>query len=222
MFSNWQGSPFTHDELAAAAEATRDYTVGGHDRSALFAVIYDINLSAQNDGRATLDGAPDLPADKSTLRPDELAARLMLSSEDYVLDADALDHLDDVFSVVSTARTVCIVLAVIALFGCVLIAATKGRASAGKTIMASPVIVLLLFAALALWVVIDFNSFFTALHSLFFTEGTWTFSADSLLIRMYPQGFWVGMGVIWLATTAASCIICLILGRLIKGKRAHG
>ena len=219
MFSNWQGSPFTHDEITEAAEATRDYTVGSHDEAALFAVIYDINEDAQKAGRATLSGAPDLPADGSMPRFDELAARLMLADDAYVLPSDALSHLDDVFTVVRTARTVLIVLAVVALVGCVTIASTRGRIQAGKTIMASPGVVLVLFAGLALWAALDFDGFFAFIHSLFFTAGTWTFSADSLLIRMYPEGFWTGMAVVWLATTTVACIVCLILGRLVKGKQ---
>ena len=87
-----------------------------------------------------------------------------------------------------------------------------GRKSLGGVLMASGAAVIAVFALLALWVTIDFNGFFAAFHSLFFSAGTWTFSYDSLLICMYPPDFWISMGAVWLVTTLAGCLICLIIG----------
>ncbi|MFR4805136.1 MAG: DUF1461 domain-containing protein [Eggerthellaceae bacterium] len=86
--------------------------------------------------------------------------------------------------------------------------------------MASGAAVIAVFALLALWVMIDFNGFFAAFHSLFFSAGTWTFSYDSLLICMYPPDFWISMGAVWLVTTLAGCLICLIIGRLLRKRSA--
>ncbi|MCL2826689.1 MAG: DUF1461 domain-containing protein [Eggerthellaceae bacterium] len=218
LFSNWQGSPFTHDELVKAAQATLDYTVGSNDRAKLFPVIYDINMSAKANGRATNAGAPDLP-DGGMPATDELAARFSLAGESYVLTNDALSHLDDVYRVISTARIVLIVLAVVGLAGLVVVGITRGRRHVGIVVIVASIVVLALFIALAGWIIVDFDGFFTALHSLFFTAGTWEFSADSLLIRMYPENFWVGMGAIWLATSILACVVGIILGRLIKGRK---
>ena len=57
----------------------------------------------------------------------------------------------------------------------------------------SAVFVLLAAAA----AVLDFSAFFTAFHGLFFEAGTWTFPYDSLLIRLFPESFWVAAGVGW-------------------------
>lgn len=43
----------------------------------------------------------------------------------------------------------------------------------------------------------DFEWFFTAFHGLFFSTGTWLFSSDSMLIRLFPERFWVVGGVVW-------------------------
>ena len=104
--------------------------------------------------------------------PDELAA----APEEYTLPADALSHLDDVYHGV-------------------------GRRALGGVAQAAGIAVVAVFALLAAWVVVDFNGFFAAFHSLFFANGTWTFSYDSLLITMYPPEFWIGMGAVWLAAT---------------------
>lgn len=173
--SKWEESGLTHDEMVKAAETTRDYTVGSHNRSSV--EVYE------------------------------------------ALDADVLDHLDDVFNVVSTAQTMIIGVSAFGIVGCILIGLGMGRRALGKTLLAAPGVIMVLFVALALWVVIDFNSFFTFLHSLFFVEGTWTFSYDSLLIRMYPTEFWVGMGGVWFACTFLSSALCLILGTMIKGRK---
>ena len=62
----------------------------------------------------------------------------------------------------------------------------------------SAVFVLLAAAA----AVLDFSAFFTAFHGLFFEAGTWTFPYDSLLIRLFPESFWVAAGVGWAAARA--------------------
>ena len=74
-----------------------------------------------------------------------------------------------------------------------------GRRALGGVAQAAGIAVVAVFALLAAWVVVDFNGFFAAFHSLFFANGTWTFSYDSLLITMYPPEFWIGMGAVWLA-----------------------
>lgn len=61
-------------------------------------------------------------------------------------------------------------------------------------------------------VAIDFEGLFAVFHSLFFAQGSWVFSADSLLITMYPEPFWIGMGAIWLATTIAVSAVSAIAG----------
>lgn len=221
MFSRWDGSAFTQEELVKAAEVTRDYTVGSHDRNAVYHMLYEINRSSQEAGRssAPLAGAPDLFLDSPEPNADVLAQNFRSASEMYVLSGEALDHLDDVFYVVDTARIALISLLIFGIVGCIILGKTAGRTRLGHTLVAAALFVIAIFAVLAVWVIVDFNGFFAVLHSLFFAEGSWTFDLDSLLIRMYPTNFWIGMGVVWLATTVLACLICSILGLLINGKK---
>lgn len=192
------GTPFSHDELVQAAVATRDYTVGSNDREAVFAMLHDIN-----------EGAGTRYAQAS---PDELAA----APEEYTLPADALSHLDDVYRVVAGARIALLAIALLAVAACAHMAVRVGRRALGGALMAAGIVVVAAFALLAAWVVADFNGFFAAFHSLFFANGTWTFSYDSLLITMYPPEFWMGMGAVWLATTGLLSILAIVIGGLLR------
>lgn len=221
MFSRSEDSAFTQEELTKAAQATRDYTVGSHDRDAVYQVMYEINLSSQADGRskASIIGAPDLTFDSSNPSIAELEESFQYASERHVLSPEALTHLDDVYYVINAARVALITFTLLGIIGCIILAMTSGRRKLGTALFAAAMVVIGLFAALALWVIVDFNGFFTVLHSLFFAEGSWTFDVDSLLIRMYPTNFWIGMGAVWLATTVLGSLICFILGLSIKGKK---
>lgn len=218
-FSQWEGSPFSKEDMVEAAVATKDYTVGGHDRDAIIAMLYKINANAQTAGTDTLRGAPVLPENGAEASTEELAAAFENASDVYVLTDDALSHLDDVFNVISGAKIALIALALCAALGLVLLGMRVGKKRVAAVLMVAGAAVLCIFALLALWVVIDFTGFFTAFHSLFFASGTWTFSAQSLLISMYPPEFWISMGAVWLATTTLACIVALIVGFVVKGKQ---
>lgn len=79
--------------------------------------------------------------------------------------------------------------------------------------MCAPLLLIVLLALCALWTSIDFVGFFSAFHRLFFPQGNWAFPAQSLLITMLPEGFWMGMAILWLAVSALTCMISLVVGR---------
>ena len=204
MFSGMDNpsTPFSHDDLVQAALATRDYTVGSNDREAVFAMLADINRSAQTRF-----------ADASE---EELAA----APDAFTLDAEALSHLDDVFGVVSAAFLVLGAVALVAGATCAFVGVRGGKRALGATLAVAGGAVLAVFAALALWVLVDFNGFFAAFHSLFFADGTWTFSYESLLITMYPPAFWMGMGAVWLAVTGGLSILAIVAGIILRRRRS--
>jgi integral membrane protein (TIGR01906 family) len=61
--------------------------------------------------------------------------------------------------------------------------------------------------------VIDFATFFAGFHGLLFKAGTWTFPADSMLIRLFPERFWATAGLAWGSLSA------LIAAGLLVGVR---
>ena len=193
--SNYDASPFTQDQLANAAVATKQYTVNVHDRDQLDAVVLDIN-----GGRDT---------SKLTDR--------------YVLPEEAIGHLDDVHAVLVRAGIVLACIAFVAILLSVLCGLWKGMFLVGDMLVEAGIIAIVIMASCAITAFLNFNVLFNALHTVLFEEGSWVFSADSLLITMYPQAFWMTMGAIWAATTGILSIIAIVLGIIIRniGKRKN-
>lgn len=143
--------------------------------------------------------------------------------EETTLTSDAISHLDDVWNVLQPVYAVYLAAVAVALACGMLLARTlrlggvPSRPAALRALrgmLAVPaVLVLAAFVVFAGWAAADFNGMFAVFHSLFFSAGSWTFSYESLLICMYPIAFWIGMGAIWLATTAAACVGCLLAAR---------
>lgn len=221
-YSTDDASPFTKDELVAAAVQTKHYTIDDNDKAAVYATIAAINAQEALAGTAG-KGAPKIDATANyaagELSGEQVAAletAFDAASERYVLTPDAVRHLDDVFGVVQAAKWWLLAAVVAACVGCTATAFRGGKRLLGRVLAGAGVSVLAVFALLAAWVAIDFDGFFAQFHSLFFAAGTWTFSWDSLLICMYPPEFWVGMGAIWLVVTVACCVVCITIGRLLR------
>ena len=222
VYSTDGASPFTKDELVAAAVQTKHYTIDDNDKAAVYATIAAINAQEALAGTAG-KGAPKIDAtanyaagELSGEQVAALEAAFGAASERYVLTPDAVSHLDDVFGVVQAAKWWLLAAVVAACVGCTATAFRGGKRLLGRVLAGAGVSVLAVFALLAAWVAIDFDGFFAQFHSLFFAAGTWTFSWDSLLICMYPPEFWAGMGVIWLVVTVACCVVCITIGRLLR------
>ena len=219
VYSTDDASPFTKDELVAAAVQTKHYTIDDNDKAAVYATIAAINAQEALAGK----GAPKIDATANYaaggLSGEQVVAletAFDAASERYVLTPDAVSHLDDVFGVVQAAKWWLLAAVIAACVGCTATAFRGGKRLLGRVLAGAGVSVLAVFALLAAWVAIDFDGFFTQFHSLFFAAGTWTFSWDSLLICMYPPEFWVGMGAIWLVVTVACCVVCITIGRLLR------
>ncbi len=143
---------------------------------------------------------------------------LAAADEAYTLTPDAISHLDDVYALVSTLFYVIVGAAVIAAFCFMVMLRMWGVRSVSGVLLGAGIAVCALFAVCGVGAAVNFNGFFRLFHSLFFSSGSWLFSADSLLICMYPQAFWVGMGAIWLAVTLVLSVLCILGGALLRRK----
>ena len=159
------------------------------------------------------DEADDL-ARMRTLQPSSENVDMLLAqaSDTYVLDPEAIEHLDDVFGVLATAEPVVLGVFIAAVLTAVGVGCASGRRTFGTVLLCAGLGTIAIFAILGIWAAIDFEGLFAVFHSLFFAQGSWVFSADSLLITMYPEPFWIGMGAIWLATTIAVSAVSTIAG----------
>lgn len=193
--SDFSTSSFDKDKLVAAAIATKQYTVNVHDREQLDDLIRDIN-----EGR-----------------------NVSKLDERFKLTEDAIGHLDDVHAVLVQAGIVIGCIAIVALLLSVLCGLWKGMILVGDMLIEAGIITIVLMIACIIFAAINFNALFESMHSLFFEEGTWTFSADSLLITMYPQSFWIVMGSIWAAVSGVFAIIAGVFGIVLHclGKKSQ-
>jgi integral membrane protein (TIGR01906 family) len=132
-------------------------------------------------------------------------------------DASAVSHLADVRRVILAARTATWVLAL--LLGVWLaVALSLGRTRHVSRVMFAGALwcaVLVLLAALA--GTLDFEALFSAFHGLFFAAGTWTFSADSLLIQTFPEQFWATAAAVWAVLILATAAALAVCARLLLG-----
>jgi integral membrane protein (TIGR01906 family) len=137
-------------------------------------------------------------------------------------DAAAVSHLMDVRRVLDGAR-VATGLAAALLAGWVgwCVARRRWRPlAAGMRVGAAALLGLLVLAGLSAF--LDFSSFFAVFHSLFFASGTWTFPYDSLLIRLFPERFWVASGLAWAVLSAAGAGGLLVAARFVPSGTLDG
>ena len=124
--------------------------------------------------------------------------------------------MDDCYNIARTAYVVLAICAIAAVAGLIACGTLGRKRLVGNVLMAAGITVFVVFAALGIFAAIDFNRFFTVFHSVFFSQGNWTFPYDSLLICALPTEFWVGMGVIWLAVAALVSILSIAIGARLR------
>lgn len=240
--SNYEASPYALDDLNALAMASRDFTVdprpeGMTSEDARIAFNQTVMNAATHSATRYLNVKKDDPSElnqqkKETwtellsklkaARPNDafgkedvnkVAAKMAKVSDSFALDEDAFKHLDDCNKLINSIVPNVSIAGIIALICFLLLLVTRQWRWLSRMLTISPLILIIAFAWMGTWAFLDFNSFFSAFHGVFFPQGNWTFSSESLLICMYPTAFWMGMGALWLVTTAMASIIVLLFGR---------
>ncbi|WP_165251819.1 DUF1461 domain-containing protein [Adlercreutzia sp. ZJ304] len=196
--SVYESTPFTEQQINKLAMATRDYTVGSHNLDALMSEISKANAEAST------QYAQASQEELLTDVPDE-----------YTLNESAIAHLDDVNELVSTLYFPMFGVVAIATFCFMAMFKMFGTKPVGKALFYSGVAVLIAFAVIGICALVGFSGFFAGIHALFFQPGTWVFPVDSLLISMYPQSFWIGMGLCWLIVSCVLAALSIVFGRII-------
>ena len=140
VYSTDDASPFTKDELVAAAVQTKHYTIDDNDKAAVYATIAAINAQEALAGTAG-KGAPKIDATANyaagELSGEQVAAletAFDAASERYVLTPDAVSHLDDVFGVVQAAKWWLLAAVVAACVGCTATAFRGGKRLLGRVL----------------------------------------------------------------------------------------
>jgi integral membrane protein (TIGR01906 family) len=122
------------------------------------------------------------------------ASRAVVAS---IMTADAVVHLDDVRRVLVAADAATLVLVVVVGAWSAFCLARGRRLELARGLRAGGVLSAALVVVAGLVALIDFDTFFSAFHGLFFEPGTWQFPSDSVLIRLFPEPFWTSAGLAW-------------------------
>lgn len=164
------------------------------------------------------DAALLAEASRSLVVSDDADARAIVAA---AMEPDAVIHLDDVGNVIAGAKTATLVLAMVCgawVAWCLRVGRMRplafGLRAGGGIVLGG-----LVLAALA--GTTDFDALFARFHQLFFAEGTWTFPSDSVLIRVFPESFWVSAGVAWAVVCAVIASVYLLAGwALLRPRKA--
>ena len=141
------------------------------------------------------------------------------------LRPDGSAHMVDVKALYQTFAAVrgygLIAAAVLVVFVIVLMRRNAAR-TFGEGFIAASIVFLLCIAALGVWVLIDFNGFWTQFHLTFFTNDLWLLDpATSRMIRICPERLFfdivVRFALLFLIPMAALIILSVIFKR--AGKR---
>lgn len=89
-----------------------------------------------------------------------------------------------------------------------------------RALFAGSTATLVLAGALAVFAAVAWESFFAAMHGLFFAQGTWTFRVDDTLIRLFPAQFWIDAGIAVGALVLITAAAVLILTRPRRRRQA--
>lgn len=128
---------------------------------------------------------------------------------------DAVSHMRDVRKVITGGNIVSLVLA-IGLGAWMAVRLLRKRPQPVATALkAAAVVDLALIVVVGLLGLTDFDTLFARFHGLFFAAGTWTFPSDSLLIRLFPEQFWVAAAASWAALVVAVAALYAVLGWLL-------
>ena len=220
MFAKDDISPFSRAQLVQVADATRDYSFGAHDETALYRAIYEVDAAFQ---KSLLDAGGTVPTDfpkidrvNSTSSLTQLKSASEGASELYCYAPATVAHLDDCYKLAASAFPWIIVAAAVAFVGLAFAGVTGRKRRVGSIVFSAGIIVVVAFAALGIWAAVNFDSFFRTFHQLFFSQGNWEFPYDSLLICSLPTEFWMGMGVVWLLVTLFAAVFAIVFGRRLK------
>jgi integral membrane protein (TIGR01906 family) len=131
-------------------------------------------------------------------------------------DDRAVAHLLDVRDALRLSRTAAGVSALVLAVWIGVAAARKRWDAVGRGTEAGGWATLGIVLAAGILGVSGFDRFFAWFHGLLFEEGTWLFPADSLLIQLFPERFWIAVGGFAVALAALGGAVLVMSGRRLR------
>lgn len=109
---------------------------------------------------------------------------------------------------------------IILFIGLILLGIRRAYADIYAALFGGGLLTVGLLAALAVFVLVGWRTFFIGFHEVFFPQGNWTFDWSDSLIRLFPDRFWFDAGVLLVGGALVAGGVVLAIGYGL-GKRAR-
>ncbi|MCB5272757.1 hypothetical protein BJG92_00260 [Arthrobacter sp. SO5] len=121
-----------------------------------------------------------------------------------------VSHMADVKFVILTAFGAGALLVLLSLIAIIYL---RRRSPGGvrRGLFAGSIITLVIILGLGTLAALGWEQFFTQFHAVFFANGTWTFSLQDTLIRLFPGQFWVDGGIVIAGLVLITAVVTLVL-----------
>ena len=134
---------------------------------------------------------------------------LVTDSADPLFLESEVAHMADVKAVLAGGFALGLAMFVLSLVAGAYLARNH-KGGVRRALFAGAAFTTVLITALAVAAAVSWEAFFTQVHSVFFADGTWTFSTSDTLIRLFPEQFWVdgalAVGVLVLGATVLTLV----------------
>jgi integral membrane protein (TIGR01906 family) len=132
-----------------------------------------------------------------------------------------VSHMADVKAVILStfgAGTLLILLGLVA----VIYLKRRHKGGVRRGLFAGSIVTLALIIGLGTLAVLGWEQFFTDFHRIFFANGTWTFSLQDTLIRLFPGQFWMDAGIVIGSLVLLASLVTLVLTWPTRRRRGLG
>lgn len=120
----------------------------------------------------------------------EYLANEKLSDGSPLYNEREMSHMVDVKNVIQKAQIGWIVIIFLLVLAAALTWRTQWKSTLWLAIFRGGILTILLILLILLAVALNFDQFFAAFHSLFFSSGSWLFYESDTLIRLFPLKLW--------------------------------
>ncbi|MBP2217774.1 TIGR01906 family membrane protein [Arthrobacter sp. CAN_C5] len=150
--------------------------------------------------------------------PPRYLGELVNADGDQLFLDSEVGHMLDVKLVLVISFAVALAMLVFTIAACWHLARTY-PGGVRRSLFAGALTTLVLMIALTVTAILGWQTFFTQVHALFFADGTWTFSVDDTLIRLFPAQFWMDAAITVAALVLIVSVVTLILTWPTKARR---
>ncbi|MDQ0826702.1 integral membrane protein (TIGR01906 family) [Arthrobacter sp. B2I5] len=121
-----------------------------------------------------------------------------------------VSHMADVKTVILSTFGAGALLLLLALIA-ILYLRRRSTGGIRRGLFGGSIITLALILGLGTLAALGWQQFFTEFHRIFFADGSWTFSLDDTLIRLFPSQFWIDAGIVIAGLVLVASVVTLVL-----------